>query len=1343
MTYYISPSGNDSDPGTISQPFLTLAHAESVVVAGDTVQIANGTYAGFTTGVSGGSSSRITYQAATAGGVNLTSPITITDSYRTFNGFTGTNVSDRLFDILGANNLVQNTTIIISTYGTGYGIKVGADANTGGEGANNNIIEGLRLLCTSATGQLIHGVIFGGGGTGNVLRNSYINGSYYGIVDKAQNSSLIYNNVFNFTTTGLNSSIYCKGSTDSWYYNNVCRNTGSGFCFLIQESDGGTPDPSGVLFLNNVCIKGSGDPAIDVGAPGVGAFTSDYNIYQYTSGTVFFVNPPGTAYTSLAAWRAATGQDAHSVAGTPIFANASGTMSQLTDYKPLPGSPAIDAGTTISGRTTDAAGAAITATPEIGPYESAAPAGNIYYISTSGSDANPGTLALPWRNFEKLGTLGPTFLNPGDIVYVRAGTYLSTAANNVSANVPINGWHGTPTREILISRYPPDFTTGGRVVYDCTNVDHHEDVYGIRLTNCSYVRFFGISVKGPTQTSYLKPSNSSGIICGSWWHINSPNCITENCEGSYTMTPFRLDADPGLGDNKLYLNCDAHHASDPYTGGPTGPWNNSDGFSRTLNHAANVIYRGCRSWFNSDDGWDSIHTAEKITYDGCWAIMNGYSAEGVPYPDGDGNGFKMGGGTEAASTTVASRFVNRCVSFGNKANGFDQNDGIFLAQMFNNSAINNGQNDWKFGYHAPIAHILRNNLSYGNDIMGYPTDAGSWVEDHNTWDGDVTVDGSDFINLTASEFLGARQANGNLPIISAAHLAPGSDLIDAGIDVGLPFNDAAPDMGAFETGLISGDSGDSGGDSGTPAGTISSIIIDWTPCDPMPDEGYQIIFRAIGDITYTSAGFFTTSPAIIPVAYPAGTLFEGAIQSACGDVAWTGGGFGGGGCVPVSVFTVTLPNGGTGSPYSYSVPLNPAWTTPIDITIITAPSWMTIAIVGTDIIFSGTPDTEGTDIAVQFTLTNDCGSAEIDTTITVTICNPAIAYDITLPDGVVGIPYSYSAPFPDPTWTTPVTITITDAPDWLTIDIVGTSIVFGGTPDAIAGLEAVNFTLHNPCSDDETASFGIFVSVGTDATADAGDDQEICFTNTAPLDGSIGGAADNSIWTTDGDGTFDDDTLLNAVYTPGSGDISLGIVTLTLTAYIGASPMTSDTMILTIDPAAIATFDYTVPNAGSTYCQALPSNPSPINPVFPNFTGGGIAGTFSSPFDPSVVIDPDTGAIDTENTPPGTYTIFNTVSNACGVDIQSATITINPLPVKTISYPPGTFTTGDAPQAPTIGGAPSVTTLSWTASPGGLTINATNGTITPSTSTPGTYTIIWTFTTAACPNTATTTVTIT
>lgn len=44
-------------------------------------------------------------------------------------------------------------------------------------------------------------------------------------------------------------------------------------------------------------------------------------------------------------------------------------------------------------------------------------------------------------------------------------------------------------------------------------------------------------------------------------------------------------------------------------------------------------------------------------------------------------------------------------------------------------------------------------------------------------------------------------ADGSLPHIEYMHLAAGSDLIDAGVNVGLPYAGTAPDLGCFETGL--------------------------------------------------------------------------------------------------------------------------------------------------------------------------------------------------------------------------------------------------------------------------------------------------------------------------------------------------------------------------------------------------------------------------------------------------------------------------------------------------------------------------------------------------------------
>src|SRR4030042_5276145 len=49
-----------------------------------------------------------------------------------------------------------------------------------------------------------------------------------------------------------------------------------------------------------------------------------------------------------------------------------------------------------------------------------------YYVSTTGSDSNPGTLAQPWRTIQKAANT----INAGDTAYIRGGTY--TGIVNIS-----------------------------------------------------------------------------------------------------------------------------------------------------------------------------------------------------------------------------------------------------------------------------------------------------------------------------------------------------------------------------------------------------------------------------------------------------------------------------------------------------------------------------------------------------------------------------------------------------------------------------------------------------------------------------------------------------------------------------------------------------------------------------------------------------------------------------------------------------------------------------------------------------------------------------------------------
>jgi hypothetical protein len=74
------------------------------------------------------------------------------------------------------------------------------------------------------------------------------------------------------------------------------------------------------------------------------------------------------------------------------------------------------------------------------------------------------------------------------------------------------------------------------------------------------------------------------------------------------------------------------------------------------------------------------------------------------------------------------------------------------------------------------------------------------IQESNSWNGGFSVSPDDFISLDTTGVSTPRQAGGSLPDIPFARLAPGSDLIDAGVDVGLPYLGIKPDLGCFEYG---------------------------------------------------------------------------------------------------------------------------------------------------------------------------------------------------------------------------------------------------------------------------------------------------------------------------------------------------------------------------------------------------------------------------------------------------------------------------------------------------------------------------------------------------------------
>src|SRR5690606_27250479 len=114
----------------------------------------------------------------------------------------------------------------------------------------------------------------------------------------------------------------------------------------------------------------------------------------------------------------------------------------------------------------------------------------------------------------------------------------------------------------------------------------------------------------------------------------------------------------------------------------------------------------------------------------------------------------------------------------------------------------------------------------------------------------------------------------------------------------------------------------------------------------------------------------------------------------------------------------------------------------------------------------------------------------------------------------------------------------------------------------------------------------VVITIDPAATVDAGVPQTICSDGTVTLAGIIGGSAGSATWTTSGDGTFNNATALNAVYTPGANDLAAGTVTLTLTTDdpAGACLPVSDEVIISIN--AIPTVDAGAPQTICTGATA-------------------------------------------------------------------------------------------------------------------------------------------------------------
>ena len=415
-----------------------------------------------------------------------------------------------------------------------------------------------------------------------------------------------------------------------------------------------------------------------------------------------------------------------------------------------------------------------------------------FFVAPTGNDKNPGTLEKPFATVQR----AQEAVAPGDTVYLRGGTYVMkdeqiARRQRAWAYMTFLNKSGAPGKRINYWAYQNE-----RPVFDLSAVKPVGRRIDAFYTNASWLHFKGLEVtgvqvviKGHTQSIGFENDGSHNIY--EQLSIHDGQAI-----GIYSVR----------GSDNLFLNCDAWNNWD-YSS-ENGKGGNVDGFGcHPTKGSTGNVFRGCRAWFNSDDGFDCINAQEAVTFENCWAFNNGLSPKLERL--GDGNGFKAGGygSTPAANLPkpIPRHTIRFCLAVGNRASGFYSNHHPGGSDWFNNSAFRNSHN---FNMLCRLAdnltevdgygHKLRNNLSYKSHDDISRLDRAKSDAANNSFDLGIKLGDKDFASLDEHELVLPRQANGDLPAIRFVHPVPKSAPIDKGVDLGFPFHGAAPDLGAFE-----------------------------------------------------------------------------------------------------------------------------------------------------------------------------------------------------------------------------------------------------------------------------------------------------------------------------------------------------------------------------------------------------------------------------------------------------------------------------------------------------------------------------------------------------------------
>ncbi|MCH5673100.1 right-handed parallel beta-helix repeat-containing protein [Streptomyces gilvus] len=322
----------------------------------------------------------------------------------------------------------------------------------------------------------------------------------------------------------------------------------------------------------------------------------------------------------------------------------------------------------------------------------------------------------------------------GTVIQVRGGTYYPTATLKSTAS-------GTSSNRITLRAYGTE-----KVRIDGSKLPAGSWLAGIYG---SYWTVQNLTFQNSPAQGFVVTSSTGGVF---------KNLVTaDNGDSGFTLR----------GDDtvdNLVQNLDSHGNYDA-----AGHGQNADGIAVKFGSGTGNRVTGARLYDNSDDGLDLWQFSSPVTVEHSWAFGNGKNRWDDPAFQGNGNGFKLGGGGVAVA-----HVVNNDAAWDNTLNGFTENSNTGAIALNRNTAYANGEAGFFFATgRARLARNLAVSDRGGLDKLSSHT-----VSAANNWDSGVSTPA--FRSTDATSAYGARKADGSLP--ATTFLTTGSTAIGASMN---------------------------------------------------------------------------------------------------------------------------------------------------------------------------------------------------------------------------------------------------------------------------------------------------------------------------------------------------------------------------------------------------------------------------------------------------------------------------------------------------------------------------------------------------------------------------------